>query len=606
MKNNSMRSLLSLAATIALSACSAGLNGTIPTTAAGAANTLPLSGNGGGTRGARGIPVWVQIDPPTKSAKVRRGPSFISPSTKSIVIGVTPIAGEKTVTTIVNQTVKPGTEIKVQAPVGADEFFVALYDRAQKAGTPTQGQELGQAEVTRTVKPAAKNVVKFVVDGLVAGVGVSSAAQAESLLGVDKKGDPVLELVGSLPAKVILTPLDADGNPILAPGTVPATSLKPSSSASGAITVVPAGKNEFAVTGIATTVSGLYGLVASAVDGQGGSASSNLLAEQSQAIYVGYASGSGKKIVVYDASGNAIPLPSSAFSSAKHPLALAYDQDDDELFVADASGKLIAFSGDGTPSAFPAQSVPGITSVAYFNAVDSCCTPDGDYFASSNPRRIIATSSSGVTEYSPAGVQVAQASLPFTPTAVMGFTTGFQWNAPSGAAIVIGNPAGSADAYDFVSLAATGSTATLAGAPAGLAGFPGYVNSPGAESTCVVGTQIPSSTDSCFYAVSGTAANIEEIHVPWFPSGIVGPASGAAVSAAPAAITFDPATFDLAVALSDGSIAEYTITQMGSCSGNASASCTPFTIKPARSFTPPKSSSVSGPTSIAVGWNLSS
>ncbi|HKU67507.1 MAG TPA: hypothetical protein VJP85_07020 [Candidatus Baltobacteraceae bacterium] len=510
-----------------------------------------------------------------------------------------------TSTTIANNTGTPSTTLNFSAPVGSDNFYVSLYDQPQPAGaTSPTGQELGQAEVTQTINAGVLNTVNFTVDGIVAELGIA-LAQGSTMAELNGKiGSQQITMVGDVPTNVVVTPMDADGNAILAPGTVPVPTLTVGAASTGGITVTPSqsNPNEYMLTLNGASTNGSFGLTASATDGQGGTATSNITIVVSPAIYVGYGSGSGSRIVVYDHSGNPLSLGQNAFTGVTQPVGLAYDQDDKELFVADASGKLLAFDGAGNPStSFAPVNVPGISTISYINASQ---TPFWSVLPSlSDPKRVLVGGTGGIAEYSTTtGNQDVQAAVGFTPTALAGYYSPFwsQYNPDpaSGWFLFAGDPAGNIDFFDLASLSAdTADNTPLNGdvATSFAGGFYGHV-----LGNCVSGGTIYNDYAHCLYVASASTKHIDRLgdFGGLFGSNVPGSFDQGAAGAA-AAIAFDPANLTLdAVDSSANTVTYYTINDTWVTYTQPLS----FGLTSAGSFTTPASLGLSAPNSIAVEW----
>jgi hypothetical protein len=598
-------------ASLVLGACSAGSQTSIPalTSPATAVGESPLASSQESAGGKSGTAVIVVHWP--KRTAVTRKPRFISPSTQSVVVEVQPVTGGKTVTKIANAPSAASTTLRIEVPVGSDNFFVSAYDRPQRSGKSPVGNELGQAEVTKTIH-AGTNNVNFTIDGIVAAVGVAlgTPSYMAELSGNPNKQE--LVLVGDTASTIRLTPLDADGNAIVAPGAVPTVSLQTGLDSSGGLTVTQSQSkpNVYDVTVTAPSSNGSYGLIATAKDGLGNSVASNITVIPSQAFYVGYADGSGSRIGVYDRAGKPLAMPSTAFSGSTAPVGLAYDSDDHRLFVADASGKVFGFDGAGNKIAgFATPSVHGISSIAYFNAyivgIPSAVIP--------NPKRIIVGYASGVAEFdAETGAQIVQTALAFTPTSVAGSNDPFNpLISPTGWLVFIGDPSGSIDPYDLPTLAAypTYNLPTNGQVPTGLgyierlyANFFGYSL---LEDVCVDHNSTYDAQNlaiNCLYAVTGSTSHLIRLSNyagSFGQAGLNGAYNQVTLPGTLSAVTIDPLANQAAIVRSDqNSVEELTIDD----SYNHNTQKFSFGLKPTHSFATPASLGFSNPNSIAVEW----
>lgn len=556
--------------------------------------------------------ISVTVHWPRHQVKTRQHPRYVSPSTMSVVVSTSPAAGGATITALANNNGQVASTLTFMAPVGIDDFVATLYDKHQRAGTPQQGAEVGQGERTLRVKAGIVNTVTFTIDGIIAKLGFTLAANQPMAAISGDAGDQTLTMVGDPSETIVVSPMDADGNVIVAPGVVPAVSMSVGNESAGAVTVSPAGgsANRFVVSVVEPSIIGSYGLIATAADGRGNSATTNLALVQSSAIYVGYGSGSGAKIAAYDSAGDRIALPATAFKGVTQPVALTYDTDDHELFVADRSGKIFAFDGAGSPiTSFKAAKIAGITSISYFNATcnTNYCNGSVIYPAQlTNPKRILVGSSAGLSELSLAGQVISQAATPFTPTAVAGMFDAQYWTFPDGWLILAGDPTGqSVDPYDLVTLApVSGNNFSLNGdVAAGLTAYPLALSNAGGGWTsdaCLYDFSSDAGIDvfdMCLYAVTGSTSHIDEL-ADLNPLPATGQTATTAGTLAAAAV--DPLTFQIDVVQSDkNAIAKFGAAVGGVVGGYQLSS---FKAAPEGSITTPSSSGLSNPDSIAVQW----
>jgi hypothetical protein len=519
-------------------------------------------------------------------------------------------AGKNTVTAIANNSGQTTTRLELAAPVGRDTFVVSLYDAFQKQNKPIAGQEVGQGEIAQQVVAGKVTPLHVVIDGVVAKIGVVLAEDAVMTTVSGQLGQQTLTFVGDVPAIVTLEPLDADGNVIVAPGTVPSVNLTVGVDSTGGMGVTPVkGKaNTFEVAPLGPSTNGTFGLIATAKDGQGGSATMTIPVVESQAIYVGYANGAGSRIAVYDKSGHPMPLAKTAFAGVTQPVGLSYDSDDHLVFVADASGKVLAFDGEGNPSkAFKTLSVPGISAVNYFNA----STQVFPELTIPNPKRVIAAGSNGIAEFDEtSGALLADTPLLFAPTAVSGFVDPQgSLSSPSGWLVMVGNPGGSVDAYDLVTptLSPLATFTVPAGAPSGFASFlmPGTYGFAG--DYCMSEKSIQDSRGSqtaCLYAVTGATSTIVRLGdsdegTPFGQSGVPGSLVQIKKSGTLSADAVDQLNYELAVTQANTN----SVTEFGAIENyNPSGTTGTFQLPKKSSFTTPASLGFSNPNSIAVEW----
>ena len=369
-----------------------------------AAAALCASGCGGGSHA---VPPARQAGPPAQRVRVaftmhwpdrapraRRRPSFVSPSTASVVVEVNPDAQTAGPVTFANAPAGGGTStVAIDAPPGADVFLISLYDQPQTAGeTSAAGNELGHVRVAQTIVANATNTLSATVIGTVAAVRIGPLPNQSNVLPIPSSSPAAYELVGRAPATFTVAPLDADGNVIVQPDDPPSIGLAASPRATGILSVTPVSGTTDTFTVQAVAPNGTTyptSVVATAADANGGLATSSAIVDVTSAVYVAYANGGAPAVARFDARGTPLPLPGGAFAGLSNPVALAYDADDRAVFVADAGlGKVLAFDENGAALAgFAAPAVAGVNGVAYD-------PHDGDVYASG---------SAGVTVFAPNG-----------------------------------------------------------------------------------------------------------------------------------------------------------------------------------------------------------
>ncbi|HKU68650.1 MAG TPA: hypothetical protein VJP85_12810 [Candidatus Baltobacteraceae bacterium] len=256
---------------------------------------------------------------------------------------------------------------------------------------------MGQTEVSQTISAGQLNTISATVDGVVNGVQIVPLANEPTA----ESTQSGFNLVGTVPVAFEVNALDADGNIIVPPGTVPVTTLSPYGSGVS-VTPVPGTANQFSVRVTAPASKTAFpSLYAGATDTYGDTVNSIITIKPVSAVYVGYASGG---VALYDGFGKALSLPGAAFGGVKDPVALAYDYDDNYVFVADTGqGKLLAFDPLGNPvPGFAAPSVPGISGVTY----------------DSNNKMIYAVGTSGISSYTTTGTAASATGAPSNATAI--------------------------------------------------------------------------------------------------------------------------------------------------------------------------------------------
>jgi hypothetical protein len=207
---------LAFVAVVAVAGCGAGH------TVAGSP-VLPQSASGSSAAPAKSTSVAIDIVLPTASTSaLRRAPAYVSGSTQSAVVTVTPSGGSAG-TPVVIACTSSSCSGTVNAPVGSDTFAVVLYD-----STSGSGNALSTGTTTQTIVADQTNSVNLTFNGIVStialSVGASGAAGTASTIPLTVKA------------------LDADGKTIVGPGTyvnasgAPVTIALADSDTSGATT----------------------------------------------------------------------------------------------------------------------------------------------------------------------------------------------------------------------------------------------------------------------------------------------------------------------------------------------------------------------------------
>jgi hypothetical protein len=161
------------------------------------------------------------------SAQSQRRRNTISASTQSISVSV-----NGGVATVVNKPTTSGspasTSVSIPAPAGSDAFSFTAWD--QVGGT---GNILDQTIITQDIIANENNAISVVLDGVCAALVPSLSAPsiyAETTTATTQLASTTrtilksARLVGNVPQSIAFTPVDADGNTILAgAGTTPIT-----------------------------------------------------------------------------------------------------------------------------------------------------------------------------------------------------------------------------------------------------------------------------------------------------------------------------------------------------------------------------------------------
>jgi len=333
-----------------------------------------------------------------------KSPHFISPSAMSVIVEANPNASTPGPVTFANASGASASTVTFDAPVGTDDFVFTLYDAPQQTGeTQSVGNLLGQADVpSQTIVAGKINTINAVIGGVTAHVAVAPVA-SQPFVETDALGG--YDIVGGGVATFGVTPYDADGNVIVAPGA-PAFSFSSASAGTNIdLESVATNPTQFTVAAIAGKNSTApFGVVVTATDsGVPHTASGNLSIYLRSALYVSYASGSGAKVAVYDDQGNAIALPSTAFAGIGAPSGVAYDAKDHRVFVADSSANTVrAFdAGGNAATGYTAPALPGARGVAF--------DPQSSV--------VYATGTASTIAFNPDGTAATLGTTPFASTA---------------------------------------------------------------------------------------------------------------------------------------------------------------------------------------------
>ncbi|MDB5073553.1 MAG: hypothetical protein JWM87_4664 [Candidatus Eremiobacteraeota bacterium] len=367
---------------------------------------LAASGCAGGSRTvpaprhantAARVPVSFTMHWPVRGTSAgahRRRPAFVSPSTASVIVEVNPDASAPGAVTFANAPPSGGTStIAIDAPPGPDVFLISLYDAPQTPGeTTATGNELGRVRAAQTIVANTTNTLNATVVGTVAAVRIGPLPNQGNVVPIPAASPAAYELAGRAPARFAVAPLDGAGNVIVQPDAPPSISLAPNARAVGTLSVTPVNgtTDQFTVQALAPNATTYpTALVATATDANGNLATSSTIVDVTSALYVAYANGGAPAVARFDPHGTPLPLPAAAFAGLGNPVALAYDADDREIFVADAGlGKVLAFDENGAAlKSFAPPAIAGVNGVAY----------------DPHSRNVYATGSAGVTVFAPDG-----------------------------------------------------------------------------------------------------------------------------------------------------------------------------------------------------------
>ncbi|HKU67302.1 MAG TPA: hypothetical protein VJP85_05985 [Candidatus Baltobacteraceae bacterium] len=490
--------------------------------------------------------------PSSAGQSAARKPQFVSPSAQSALVTVN---ADPSLSAFVNKGSSALSSLALQAPVGTDTFVVSLYDAPQTSAGAPSGTLLGQVTVVQPVVAGTLNTVSAVVNGIVRSVTIDPLPN-QPYLASTRGGYAV---VGPHSITLAVTPRDADGNAIVPPGIAPGVTLQTNSGNSYFAVLPGSGPSQFNIVATAQAPAGYTGtLTARATDTQNTTVTTTSSIAQRSEVFVAYASGS---VLAYDDAGTPVQLASGAFSGLQKPVSLAYDPSDQTMFVADSgSGTIHAFDTDGNPrSGFTPSPIAGVTSVAWSSRIFQ-----DQILGVSSASAIIASSFTG-------GATGDTATLsPFAVTSA----TGGAYVPPSATQsevwLVSNASTQQLDAY------------TLYGA----APFWGLQHVPLAPVTGTPG-QILASLDGTTAWVSGTVSGSGELwRLPLTAS--APPAIAVADPNLPAELAYDSALDRIFVAESSA--------------GTVAAYAPDLTLDPTIVLRPPSSAGVSNPQGVAVAY----
>ena len=293
----------------------------------------PTSGSGShGMAKATFIMHW----PTSTSTKGKRSggihPHFISPSAQSVSVQVNSLPP-----TVVNRPsggALPTSNIVIAAAVGNDVFSIKLYDQNNATGNL-----LGETAVSKTIVANTANTVSATVDGVLGIIAMGPGNLTQPFL----EGNAVtgFTLVGALPEQFVLTPEDADGNAIIAPGAIPVISL---ASSSPSLTATFTGTTNVYNLQFTRAVSSPVSVVATSA---GTSVSATLPIAESAALYVpNYFSDT---LTVYDQDGNSIATL-GVFPDLHQPFGAAFDSINGQIYATNSANSTIrVFDQNGNP-----------------------------------------------------------------------------------------------------------------------------------------------------------------------------------------------------------------------------------------------------------------
>jgi hypothetical protein len=305
---------------------------------------------------------WKATSQAKRSSRDR--PHFISPSAQSIEIDVTTEErSSKPVMKVVNRPkTASSSTVTFSVPVGSDAFAFSVFDRHN-----ANGNVIGGSNAIKTIVAGRTNVVNATLDGYVAEADLTPTSGAAFFQPNTVSGG--YTLLGETPIQATLTFKDADGNVILFPKqNAPFVSIASNQPSLISAHLVAGEANAVAIQAIAPNPSFTpVELNLQVRSGPGGEQQySQQYALQQGIVLYSAASGSPGSITVFDQQGKTYAT-AGGFPGLENPIAMAWNDQDGELFVADAGRHtILAYDANGNAlKNWAAPSVPGITSVTY-------------------------------------------------------------------------------------------------------------------------------------------------------------------------------------------------------------------------------------------------
>jgi len=297
--------LISAVALAAVALAATGCGGT--TTGLGGLSAPPRAASAQSAAGTAQVRLTFRF-PETLRTTAARGRAYVSASIASLGVALNdgtptfvnapPVSASRTVTLV------------VPANVGTNSFTFAEYDMADG-----QGNLLGRTTQSATVISGTVNDLSFTLDGNLAKIALAPAAPSPFLEGSATAG---YTLVGNLAVPFVATPQDADGNTIIAPGTVPAVTV--AGPTGGPISVVAGTNNRFGL--YASTPTAPVTITASGTNLDGKRVTTTIAVGATAAIYI--ANYISQTITAYDEAGTQLALPPMSFGGLTNPMGIAY------------------------------------------------------------------------------------------------------------------------------------------------------------------------------------------------------------------------------------------------------------------------------------------
>jgi hypothetical protein len=358
---------------------------------------------------AQNASIVIHIPAPATSSSSAR-PAYVSASTKSIAIALTPNAGCSgcSAASTVNQNLTPASPgctttsgattctIALLLNPGAYTANVTTYDATGETGNVLSSNQA--VAVTITVNSA--NLIPMVLNGIPASTSLSVVNSPSGALikGIGSAVNPATIYVDAgASATLLVTPLDADGNAIVGAGAPTVTVAGTSSGQTGFTATANASADTIALAVPSITLS--YGAQRLSVDAQlagPGCSGSNpacgliyFYVYQTPLVAVSDYGGTTPKVQIYNTRTQA--FTQNTYAGFSMPSAIAFDTNAN-MFVADpGNNKVFEFAPPytGTPIA---TITTGINGPAGQNAI--ALDASGDLFVSNN-------SNNNITEYKP-------------------------------------------------------------------------------------------------------------------------------------------------------------------------------------------------------------
>uniref|UniRef100_E6Q5W0 Uncharacterized protein n=1 Tax=mine drainage metagenome TaxID=410659 RepID=E6Q5W0_9ZZZZ len=378
-------------------------------------------GGGGGSSGSSLVPnaqppgpapigsVKLQLNIPPKSAATGRAPAYVSPATQSVSVAID--GGSPTV-----QNLSPSSPncsnsgpaypllctVTLSAGAGAHTVTIDTFDQPNAAG-----HSLSVNSISVTFVAGQSPNVPVVLAGVPASIAVYPAAPANTM-SLNPSVGLIFLAAQSTQAPILVEALDADGNPIVGPGSPTLqVSVTGASSGSGIAASAVSGTNPNAFTLSSTsTGSATLAVVATPTAALAGTpvtfhlmlVATVMVSTLAGSVNRGFADGTG------------------AAAAFDHPRGVAYDSANGDLYVIDAGNSSIR-------QVTPAGVVTTIAGPTPPTRISGFADGAGSTARFSNPSGIVYDPVDGnlyVTDAGNCAIRSVSPTAPYTVTTVAG------------------------------------------------------------------------------------------------------------------------------------------------------------------------------------------